>query len=245
MSDGNTMLPAPHRTFPPPTAGGREAGPTDLQSMTTLTQWRRDSEICSQNAAAEYWHCVVSGVAREYFLRPSGQRQIIDVLLPGDFFGFAAGGRYRFAVRAGVCDAVVARYPRQRLEAIAESDSLVGRLMRDQLAKTIDRLHDQLLVLGRIGATEKVANYLVRMSRRLPHRRPHQIVLPVSRYDIADALGISVETVSRAITELKSKGWISLGGPRQLSVRDWQTLEEVRESDDTASRCSAQRRASN
>jgi len=80
---------------------------------------------------------------------------------------------------------------------------------------------------------EKVGSFLLRMSERLPYARlangDDGISLPITRYDIADQLGLSAETVSRAISELKSGGAIALGGPRMVSIVDRRGLEERRE----------------
>jgi len=199
----------------------------ELKSMALLTHCDREQEICSQGVTAEHWYSVVSGVAREYLVRANGRRQIVDVLLPGDLFGFAARDKYRFAVRSVVSGTVIAHYPRKRFDALANNDQAVGKMFRDQLSRTVERLQEELLVVGRMTAAEKVGNYLLRMSQRLPHLRNKQITLPVSRYDIADALGISVETVSRVLTELKTEGLIRLGRPRQFSIPDRHSLEDA------------------
>jgi CRP/FNR family nitrogen fixation transcriptional regulator len=82
-----------------------------------------------------------------------------------------------------------------------------------------------MLIIGRTTSTKKVGSFLLSMSERLDRRRTERIVLPMTRYDIADYLAISVETVSRALTELKRRGAISLDGTRLLTIHDPDALE--------------------
>jgi CRP/FNR family nitrogen fixation transcriptional regulator len=200
--------------------------PTVLQSVATITQWRREQEICSQEGCAGHWYRVLEGAVRKCIVRPNGQRQIVDLLLPGDFFGFTTHDQHRFAVQAVIEGTVIACYPRRRAEALADADPQIAREIRERAFETISRLQEQLLVVGRMSALEKVGSFLVKMAERLPGRRNDGITLPISRYDIADHLGISVETVSRSITELQHCGLISLGGPRRVRIVDKDSLED-------------------
>jgi hypothetical protein len=86
------------------------------------------------------------------------------------------------------------------------------------------RLQAQLLTLGRITATEKVGSFLLALAERLPDRTSSSVVLPISRYDMADCLAMSVETVSRAITDLKHRGAIELSGTRAVRIADPEAL---------------------
>jgi CRP/FNR family nitrogen fixation transcriptional regulator len=196
-----------------------------LQPFASVKRWLRDQDIVYQGNAAGDWYCVISGACRQYMVQPDGRRQIVDVLLPGDFFGFAVGGAHRFAVQAIAAETIVASYPRREIEAAADADPQVGRAIRERAFSTIARLQDHLLVVGTMTAAEKVRAFLCYMFERLPSSPDSGIILPVSRYDIADQLGISVETVSRAITELKTSGAIHLGGPRNVQMVEPRSLE--------------------
>jgi CRP-like cAMP-binding protein len=112
----------------------------------------------------------------------------------------------------------VAAYPRQKLELIADSDPRLGRRIRDMAIESISRSQGRLLILGRVTAVEKVRGFLDEMMQRSFDQREEVVVLPMSRYDIADFLGISVETVSRALTELKRRGSIKPTSTRRIQM---------------------------
>jgi CRP/FNR family nitrogen fixation transcriptional regulator len=201
------------------------AAPPVLQPFARIKRWPRDQDIVYQGNTAEDWYCVISGACRQCMVQPDGRRRIVDILLPGDFFGFAVGGAHRFAVQAIAMDTIVASYSRRRIEAAADADPQVARAIRERAFSTIARLQEHLLVVGTMTAAEKVRAFLSCMFERLPSR-DDGITLPVSRYDIADQLGISVETVSRAMTELKESGAIHLGSPRNVQMLAPHSLNE-------------------
>jgi CRP/FNR family nitrogen fixation transcriptional regulator len=233
MTEVSSLQLLARRILPGTPVADRTAALGLLHRVTRITHWESGENICDLDDPADDWFCVLSGAAHEYVVRSDGRRHIVELLLPGDFFGFTTQDRRRFAVQAVLDDTVVARYPRERAEAIADADSTISRILREQMFETIERLREQLLVVGRTSAVEKVGSFLLRMSERLPYARlangDDGIALPITRYDIADQLGLSAETVSRAISELKSDGAIALGGPRMVSIVDRRGLEERRE----------------
>jgi CRP/FNR family nitrogen fixation transcriptional regulator len=198
-----------------------------LSSSAVISRCHRGQEICSQSCAAENWYCLISGVARRYVIRADGRRQIVDLLLPGDFFGFTAGDEYDFAVEAIIEGTRVAGYSRRRVECIADSDPQLARELRHVAFEALSRLQSQLVIVGRVTAQEKVSSFLLEMAARLSDGDADHVVLPMSRYDIADYLAVSVETVSRALTELKHRGFIRLSGARTVSIVDREALEET------------------
>jgi CRP/FNR family transcriptional regulator, nitrogen fixation regulation protein len=211
----------------PPSAQPPEAStaPQILQPFARIKRWPRDQDIVFQGNTAEDWYCVISGACRQCVVQPDGRRQIVDILLPGDFFGFTVGCAHRFAVQAIAPDTIVASYSRRQIEAAADADPQVARAIRERTFSTIERLQEHLIVVGTMTAAEKVRAFLCYMFERLPNRADSGITLPVSRYDIADQLGISVETVCRAITELKTSGAIQLGNPRNVQQVEPRSFE--------------------
>lgn len=218
-SDGHLALAERHR-LAESSAVDKDISQDGLRAIAEMTQWSREEEICSQEGAADYWYYVIAGAARKCLVRRNGQRQIVDLLLPGDFFGFTVEGKHRFSVQAITDGTLITRYPRQRVEDLADHNPLLAKIVREHAFETIKRLQKQLLIISRMTATEKVGDFLVEMSERLPQDARNGTSLPVSRYDIADHLGISVETVSRSITQLKERGSIMLGGPRRINIID-------------------------
>ncbi len=211
--------------FLAPQSAEASIAPHALQPFARIKRWQRDQDIVCQGNAADDWYCVISGACRQCLVQQDGRRRIVDILLPGDFFGFAIGGAHRFAVQAIAADTIVASYPRREIEALADTDPRVARAIRERAFWTIGRLQEHVLVVGTMTAAEKVRAFLSHMFERLPSR-DSRITLPVSRYDIADQLGISVETVSRAITELKMSGAIHLGSPRNVELIEARALDE-------------------
>jgi CRP/FNR family nitrogen fixation transcriptional regulator len=197
-----------------------------LDSLAAQIQFRRGQEIYAEDSPVEYWYRIVSGVARRFSTRADGRRQIVDLLLPDDVFGFGARGNHHFAVEAVLDGTVVARYPRSRLEALAESDPRIARELREAASEAMSRLHALVLNLGRTTAQEKVGHFLLRMAERLSGGPSDMMVLPMSREDIGDYLALSVETVSRSLTQLKRRGVIRLTGTRQIRIIDRISIDE-------------------
>ena len=206
----------------------REANPKipfqSLDSLAVQMHCARGQEIYKEDSQVECWYRIASGVARRFSTRSDGKRQIVDLLLPGDIFGFGARGKHHFAVEAIADGTVVLRYPRSRLEALADSDGRIARELRDAACEAMARLQLLILNLGETTAEEKVGHFLVRMAQRLGGVPADQLVLPMSREDIADYLALSVETVSRSLTQLKRRGLIRLTGTRQITILDRNAL---------------------
>src|ERR1700730_8526971 len=208
-------------------AADRPGAVKSLDSAAVITSWHRGQEIYSPGEPAEYWYRIRSGAARCYAVRPDGRRQIVDLLLPGDHCGFATGDEHEFTVEAVAEGTSTARYPRWRLEALADSDPRLARDIRCMAFQALLRTQTQLLIIGRITALEKVSSFLIDIASRLPEESKDCVVLPISRYDIADYLALSVETVSRSLTDLKQRGIIVMQGPRQVRIINRDALDEV------------------
>jgi CRP-like cAMP-binding protein len=109
---------------------------------------------------------------------------------------------------------------------LADQDPELARELRELAFEALARMQIQLLIVGRVTALEKVGSFLLEIANRLSKEQADRVVLPVSRYDIADYLSVSVETVSRALSDLKRRGLIELSGPRKVRIIDRNTLEE-------------------
>src|ERR1700722_8390002 len=198
---------------------------TGLDSIAVIARRNRGEEIHGSDAADDHWYRVHAGVAKCYVVLPGGRRQILDLLLPNDFFGFTPRCGHYFSLEAVVNDTIVACYPRRRAEALADSYPAVGHEVRAMVSDEISRLQELILILGRTTAREKVGSFLVKMMERCSKQPSDRVVLPISRYDIADYLALSVETVSRSLTHFKQRGVIKLSGPRSVWIVDRCALE--------------------
>jgi CRP/FNR family transcriptional regulator, nitrogen fixation regulation protein len=198
-----------------------------MESLATIVRYRRGQEIYRSEERAEHWYRIVSGVARKCALLADGRRRIVDFLLPGDFFGLTARDVRAFTVEAIVEGTVVACYPRRRLERLADSDPQLARRVRELALEAASRLEAQILILGRTTALEKVSSFILEMAQRSSNGAAAEaVVLPMSRYDIADYLALSAETVSRSLTSLKRRAAIRLMGSHRVRIVDRSALQE-------------------
>jgi CRP-like cAMP-binding protein len=199
------------------------ASPERMRPLAETARYRRGDVICRQGVAADYWYTIIRGVVTRYVIHPDGRRQIIDILLPGDFFGFTLHGDHEATSEAIANETIVLRYPRRRTEQLL-SEPGVAWSVCEAMIRALCRLEGHLLVMGRVTAPQKVGSFLLEIERRLAEHQHADIALPVSRYDIADYLGISVETVSRALSDLRHRGCIQLMGPRAIKIIDREAL---------------------
>jgi CRP/FNR family nitrogen fixation transcriptional regulator len=197
-----------------------------LDAIAAIRPCHRRQEICRQGQAANTWYCVLSGAALRCVIKSDGRRQIVDLLFPGDFFGLAAGAEYDYTVESATPGTVVAGYPRKHVEIQADSNPQLARELRQVTLDGLSRLQEQLMILGRITAQEKVGSFILAMADRLSNGHSDRVTLPISRYDIADYLAVSVETVSRALSELKQRGLIRFTGTRVIQIIDRDALED-------------------
>jgi CRP/FNR family transcriptional regulator, nitrogen fixation regulation protein len=202
------------------TDDARQAGVT----CTSVT-YERGEEIYGESDPAENWYRLETGAARKCALLSDGRRCIVDFLFPSDYFGFRMRHCNSFAVEAIVPGTKVARYSRRHLETAADRDPRISHEIREIAFEAISRSQGRLLILGRVTAIEKVGAFLLEMMTRCSGHNRRVVNLPMSRYDIADYLTISVETVSRALTELKNSGAIQLNSNRCFQLLDCEMLE--------------------
>src|SRR6267142_2388369 len=198
---------------------------SSLSSIHTVLSYGRNERIYCETDLADHWYCVLAGAARKYTLLSDGRRQIVDFLLPGDFFGFRERHHQFFATDAILNGTTVARYPRRSLEAAADKAPRLGGEIREIVLEAISRSQARLLIMGRVTSVEKVGAFLIEMAERCFDRREQTIVLPMSRYDIADYLGLSVETVSRALTRLREQRAIRFVDKHRISILDRNLLK--------------------
>jgi CRP-like cAMP-binding protein len=197
-----------------------------LDAIAAVRPCQRRQEICREGQAADTWYSVLSGAALRCVIKSDGRRQIVDLLFPGDFFGLASGNEYDYTVEAAAPGTVIAAYPRKHVESQADSNPQLARELRQITFDRLSRLQEQLMILGRITAQEKVGAFLLAMADRLSNGSSDRVTLPISRYDIADYLAISVETVSRALSELKERRLIRCTGTRVIQIMDREALED-------------------
>jgi CRP/FNR family nitrogen fixation transcriptional regulator len=186
--------------------------------------YHKNEEIFGDDEPAEYVYQVVSGSVRTYKLLSDGRRQIGSFHLPGDVFGLESGASHRLAAEA-IVDTTVRLVKRAALEKAATTDVQVARKLWDMTAAELSHAEDHMLLLGRKTAMEKVAAFLLEMDRRLAGAG--MLALPMCRRDIGDYLGLTLETISRALSQLHSGGILGFSGARQIVLRNRQHLRDM------------------
>jgi len=198
-----------------------------MDSLAIATRYANGEAVYRCNDPVEHWYRVEGGAARKSALTADGYRHIVDFLLPGDFFGFGARGVRPFCVEAIIAGTLIVRYPRRSAEQLADSDPRIARAIREAAFDSIARLQRRMVILSRNSAVGRVGAFLLEMADRGHAVSSNTVFLPMSRYDIADYLGMAVETVSRALTELRVRRAIALRGVRRVQICDRTALEDL------------------
>jgi CRP-like cAMP-binding protein len=197
-----------------------------LEQFGNTIRLARDQEIHAEGANTEYCYRVLSGCARTVRLMEDGRRQVGEFLLPGDIFGMDDLHTHAFAAEA-VCELVMRRYPRRMVEALAESRPALARRIRELALTHLRVAHERIVLLGRKTAIERVASFVLELDRRRTFAVDRTLLdLPMGRIDIADHLGLTVETVCRVLAHLKRSGAISVSRA-SLRLLDRVTLHEL------------------
>jgi CRP/FNR family transcriptional regulator, nitrogen fixation regulation protein len=177
--------------------------------------YKKGSEIFGEKEPADYVYQVMTGAVRSYKLLSDGRRQIGAFHLVGDIFGLEIGTEHRFTAEA-VVDTSVRLINRRSLEVVAESDIVVARNLLSMTTNNLRHAEDHMLLLGRKTSLERVAAFLIEMDKRLT--AAGILALPMCRRDIADYLGLTLETVSRALSRLHDLGILGFIGNNQRQI---------------------------
>jgi CRP/FNR family nitrogen fixation transcriptional regulator len=207
---------------PAGTRSGLMADPLGIDGVRV--SYAANAEIFGEAEPATCVYRVLTGLVRTYRILADGRRQIAEFFLPGDVFGLEADGPHSLSAEAVTdCDVVALR--RSQLLERAASDASTARKLWSLTLHHLRRSEGHMLVLGRKNACERVAWFLMDMSERIP--APNRIDLPMSRQDIADFLGLTIETVSRTMTQLQDDGVIALPSRRRVVLCERTTLEDL------------------
>jgi CRP/FNR family transcriptional regulator, nitrogen fixation regulation protein len=213
------ISPLPHAA---PDQFGAVTGHAGL--IATEFSFKKDEEIYGEDEPAEYVYQVITGAVSSYKLLSDGRRQIGAFHLPGDVFGLESGPVHRLAAEA-IIDTAVRLVKRRSLEQAAAVDVKVARNLWTMTAGELRHAEDHMLLLGRKTAMERVATFLLEMDRRLAVAG--MMALPMCRRDIGDYLGLTLETVSRTLSQLQAQGVLGFSGARQIVLRNRQRLHTM------------------
>jgi CRP/FNR family nitrogen fixation transcriptional regulator len=207
-------------------AGSHSVGDL-LERMGTCMKFERNGEIFGEDEPADYLYKVVTGAVRISKLMSDGRRQIGAFYLPGDMFGLEAGNVHLFSAEA-VCDSRVLVVKQTGFLSEATRERVMVAQLWAQTMAHLQRAQNHMLLLGRKTAQERIAAFLLEMQERLSQN--DAVELPMSRQDIADYLGLTIETVSRTFTQLERDGLISIPASRRIVLRDRAGLNVMNDS---------------
>lgn len=193
----------------------------DLGPTGSVLHFPPDRAIYQEGDPARSFYKVVSGVVRTCRFLSDGRRQIDSFHVEGDVFGFEVGGEYRLSAEA-VSECTVIAYRRRGLDAAAALDDRLARQFFTHAMTCLARAQEHSLLLGRGTAVQKITTFLMEMAER--GACDQVIDLPMSRQDIADYLGLTIETVSRTLSHLERDGVIGLPTARRVVLKDRRSL---------------------
>ncbi len=186
--------------------------------------------ITEQDKATDFFN-VTAGTVRLFKLLPDGRRQITGFAGPGDFLGLAVTSSYSFGAEA-VTDVRICRFSRPRMRRLLHDFPALESRLLEVASRELVHAQEQMLLLGRKTARERLASFLVSQAREgrggtLPRPRLH---LAMTREDIADYLGLTIETVSRSFSKLKTDRLIAIPSPPEIVILNMAGLETIAEA---------------
>lgn len=198
-----------------------------LEQIGVRLNFVRNQEIYAEGDGADCWYKVIFGTVRICKLLADGRRYIAEFCFSGDCFGHDSASMRTFSAEA-VSDAIVMRLPRKATEQLADRNPALARLLRETMLRDLTNAHGRMLMLGRMTAPERVAAFLLEMFDRRDVAR--NLSLPMSRNDIADYLGLTIETVCRSLSAFKREGAIAIPNAHQVELHDRAALEAIAEA---------------
>jgi CRP/FNR family transcriptional regulator, anaerobic regulatory protein len=214
-----------HRPFASPS-------PTDaLAKMVGLTITAEPGQtIVVEGDPANHYYRIVSGTVRLYQSIADGRRQVIDFLSQGDVFGLTGVEHHALSVEA-VSRVTMIRYARRSIEPALDSDAELARRLFQLACTELRRAQRQMLLLGRKTADERIASFLLRLAENAAGGWSRVISLSMSRLDIADHLGLTIETVSRTFSRLRREGLIGLPSRHEVELKHIGRLRAIAEGE--------------
>ena len=194
-----------------------------LEMMGASMSYARNAEIYGEDEPTEYLYKLVSGTVRTSKILNDGRRQIGEFYLPGDLFGHEVGNEHSFSAEA-ITQVKVIVIKRSAVEALAARDNDVSRQLWAMTGRELQRMQEHILLLIKT-AQERVAGFLLEMAERI--KSTNEVELPMSRQDIADYLGLTIETVSRTLTILENSAAIALPSSRRIVLRNRAALRRL------------------
>jgi CRP-like cAMP-binding protein len=192
----------------------------------------RGNTVFGDGDEARYFYKVVEGAVRLSKIMLNGRRQIAEFALPGDIFGFECGDAYGLSAES-VTPVVLIRYSRAHIERLGEEFLDVRQELMTLLRRGWTSAQAHLVMLGRQTAKERVAAFFVALAEHRGVRNAQALDLPMGRQDIADYLGLTIETVCRTLTDLKAEKVLSIPNRHQIVIRNLDALKSLAQGEDS------------
>ncbi len=201
-----------------------------LEAVSTSKQFEPGQTIFEEGDETRSIYNLTEGTIRLVKLLPNGRRQIVGFVFPGDMMGLAIHGLYTASAEA-VTPVKICQFPREKLLALLDEFPAMKTRLLNIAADELSEAQEQMLLLGRKAPVEKVASFFIRLCRE--NRRiggiENELDLAMGRSDIADYLGLTIETVSRTFTKMRADGIIKLEGKHHVIINDMDALEDIAE----------------
>ncbi len=203
--------------------GLSDAELNQLAGIARLKVCPEQQYLFTQHTPAERAFNLVTGSALVERMSSTGHRQVLAFLFPGDFVGLSNSEYFEYGVKT-LGNFTAYEFNQQKLLALAEDAPQLKRNIKDISANVLAHALDQVYVLGQKKADERLCFLVMELLQRMPGATPGKLELPMTRQDIADYLGLTVETVSRSLAKLKREGILSIPSRHVLRVEN---LDEV------------------
>ena len=208
------------------------SGITAQRKLGVVINLARGKTIFSDGDDSEYSYRVVEGAVRLSKVMLDGRRQIAEFALPGEMFGFEYGDTYALTAEA-VTPVTLIRYHRSHIERLGDEFSEIRHELMAHLRHGWTSAQAHLVMLGRQTAKERVAAFLLALAANRHIKTGQPLNLPMGRQDIADYLGLTIETVCRTLTDFKTAHVISIPDRHRIVIRNMKVLEDLANGEDT------------
>ena len=202
-----------------------------LDSMAGDVRLHAGQMLAREGDERRYVFTVTSGALRRIRVLPDGRRLVAGFLMPGDFIGFSGASHYRHSIEA-ISDSVLCSIAQADMRELCERHPGLEHELLERACVELDATRNNLMALARMTPLERLAGFLLDMAARRQRQGQggNQLVLPMTRADIADYLGLTVETVSRSFTRLRLEGMIAASDPHHIELLDPQRLQALAEA---------------
>lgn len=201
----------------------------DFKAAAPTVRYRAGDTVVFEADEAASVYSLSSGLLRLSKLLPDGRRQIAGFLFAGDFLGITMEEEHAFTAEA-IAPSALCKFPRARFDKFVAAHPELERRLYAVAAHELAAARQQLVLLGRKTATERVASFLLMLAGRCSPQAGAEVDLPVSRMDMADYLGLRIETVSREVSAIKAARVIQLTGRQSFRIVDRERLRQLAEN---------------